>query len=669
MVLAPRCARHYNDGEAAAHGEAAMALNVREQEQSLVVTGQPVQRGTIPTGHRLMLVDNGHFFTVAAGVVYCDGTAVTQSATDVLAMHRVGSGIVVVNATGLIHLRYSGNTVVETAVSEAVPQLQLTMADQFTSQQQLAAVTFAEPYTTWAAPLSAADEKTIASNFAMAWKTASTAITSVGAYFTPLMACYGVRLHDDNYLWISNPTTIGLTTMANAQQVAANCVTASSRYTGIVAATLAMSAYRVGIKVTSGVGEHWLPLVKAIDVFVTTQPTIASQSLSYRCAATHGTSRVPALLYGWQAQSQEQVLAQLAASGWSMVATTTDLASLADGRFVASNVVRVAATATDVVSAPMVGGATLTREQVEAIARGSSEVAPVASLVRNGRLYTASADGHLAMTAQGNALATAQVTHVTGAQVLALAPVLRPLYSGGFGRYAVYMFTNEGIYAVAQSAQGRLGEARLVDRAVIAPGCVPVDGDRDVYFVNRYNSLCRLTGSAVEVLLPGIGEVQALAWDDCHGELHVLADGGETLAVQASGHYSRRTVEASQLYNDTSHALAVTAQGEVLDLTHENDAQQQVLYQSHPIVLAGQCAVPRSVSWCVISNAAQVALSLHGERGMSCHGFLIGRLRVNGVVRAPLAVPVVSSPCRSVRFTVDGTALSGTVIATLKIRF
>ncbi len=464
---------------------------------------------------------------------------------------------------------------------------------------------------------------------------------------------------DDSYLSFSSPVTL-VADLDNARQVTAQVTTASSRYTATEPTVMTMNAYRLGITVSGGVGDHWLSLVKAIDVFVTDVPSIAStSSLDYRCVTTQGGTRTAALQFGWQAMSASRVAAQLEASGWTMVASTTDIGALSQGRFVASNVVCPEGAASGVVGSPLDGGARIMREMVAHVMQGGSQVQPAASMVRNGRLYLASADGLLSCSAHGNAFSTSQVTRVTGASIKALAPVSRPLYSGGFGRYAAYLFTDEGIYAVAQSAGGTLGEARLVDRSVISSGCVPIDGNRDVYYLDRNHWLCRLTGSTVEQLVPDV-EHGAMAWDDYHGELYLLTD-GKVMAVLPSGFYSHRTIGASSLYDDMLHALAVTPSGDVLDLTHEESAEQQVEYLSHPVVFASTSPL-RDVLWCMFSDEAAFSLEVLGERGVSCHGFLVGRLRVNGAVRAPLLMPIVAPPCRCIRFRIHGSAVSGTVI-------
>ncbi len=660
LVLQPQLARHRFNPEAATPGEAASAVILRQRDGALEVVGQPADFGSIPAGHRLLLVDGNHTFTLLDATVYCDGNALTTVDGEVLAMHRVGDNLVIVTSAGLIHLRLDGDDCTVINRSDAVPSITLSATDAFSVSQSLDAVTFDSAYSAWSAPLAAADVATITSLYRTAWNAAVTQITGQGAYYTPLQACFGVRLWDDTYLYFSDPVTLGEDTLDNASQVTAAATTSSSTYTGIEATTLSMQAYRLGIEVTAGVGQDWLSLVKAIDIFVTAQPDIAdTSSLSYRCVTTVAGTRQSALQYGWTAIAAARVTAALQASGWTLAASTTDLSSLADGQFVASNVAY--ATGSTVGSVSFADeGTTITRAQVDDVMTGTDDVVPVASIVRNGRLYIASADGWLTCSAHGNALSTAQVTRVTGASILAMAPVLRPLFSAGFGRYAVYLFTLEGIYAVAQSALGVLGEARLVDRSIIAEGCLPVDGNCDIYYTDRNQWLCRLTGNEVTRLVPAMGQGGDMAWDDVHGELYVIAPQA-LLALTPDGLYSERTVDAVDLYNDTLHALAVTADGSLLDLTHEDSATLAFSCVSHPVVLRRHApASVNRVEWWVDAVGASLSLSLIGRRGS--RAFTLCRLAVDGDIAVPLPTHVVAPPCRAVQLSISGSALSGTTI-------
>ena len=55
-------------------------------------------------------------------------------------------------------------------------------------------------------------------------------------------------------------------------------------------------------------------------------------------------------------------------------------------------------------------------------------------------------------------------------------------------------------------------------------------------------------------------------------------------------------------------------------------------------------------------------LTVLGEQGESKCGFTICSAKVDGEVNAPIALPLISPPVRTVRLSVDGTAPAGTVI-------
>ena len=75
-LVEPRAMVPRVNGEAARCGEAVLAQNVREQEQSLQVTGMPVTMGAITPGERLLLVAGGHIVTVGNTTVKIDGAPV-----------------------------------------------------------------------------------------------------------------------------------------------------------------------------------------------------------------------------------------------------------------------------------------------------------------------------------------------------------------------------------------------------------------------------------------------------------------------------------------------------------------------------------------------------------------------------------------------------------------
>jgi hypothetical protein len=286
----------------------------------------------------------------------------------------------------------------------------------------------------------------------------------------------------------------------------------------------------------------------------------------------------------------------------------------------------------------------------------------VCSTAAGGRLYCCTAAGEVVVSAPGNALIEVHRRSVLGAKPLAMAVVTRPLYSGGFGRYPVYVFTDDGIYAIPQRASDRLGEARLVDRTVIAAGVAPVEGDGDIWLMSRHGHLCRLSGSRLTVVCRDV-DCRAMAWCNAYCELWLLPDAGSPVVMMPSGAMSMRTVAAGQLYSDARHALAVTATGAVLDLEQEQQAMMDVAWHSHPVSLHALMghAVKR-VLWHVVSDDADLSLCVKGQRGIMSQDLDLSLITVQGAIDQPLASPTMAIHARTLTLMLDGTARTGTLL-------
>lgn len=275
--------------------------------------------------------------------------------------------------------------------------------------------------------------------------------------------------------------------------------------------------------------------------------------------------------------------------------------------------------------------------------------------------------GTLTVSAVGNALVTQWRTMVSGCEIRGLAAACRPIYSGGFGRYPIYLFTNEGIMALPQSLGGTFGEPRLISEAVLAAEAVPVGGNDGVWFVSQYGELCFLSGSTAKLMLKDVAANAQLAWNAKERELWISATGSWVKVLMPSGNTYSRDLVVGNLYSDAQNALAVTDAGTLVDLTNEDSAVMAVSYMSHPLEIdAMMCKSPKRITWNVFTtrttpSTAVVTLTLRGERGSSCHGYVISRVRANGVIAAPLSRPLIAHPSRTLRLAIAGSLPSGTI--------
>lgn len=281
------------------------------------------------------------------------------------------------------------------------------------------------------------------------------------------------------------------------------------------------------------------------------------------------------------------------------------------------------------------------------------------------------ATGQVLVSAIANPFTTQWRAHVSGASILAMGAACRPIYSGGFGRYPIYLFTTQGIMALPQQVSGNYGEPRLISEAVIAPGAAPVPGADGLWFVDQHLTLCLLMGSSLTHKLTHVDPSTMMAWNDHEQELWMLYMGNVTV-LMPSGRTYARNIGIGSLYSDPTHALAVATDGALLDLCNEGSTPsgKSFYYLSQPFSLEPlmHSSVNR-ITWNVFAPQARgagafadVALTMRGERGASCHGYIISHVNAVGIIAAPLSRPVVMPPTRTLRLQAMGTAPCGTLL-------
>ncbi len=652
--VVPRGTRHAANGEAAAAGAAVRTVNLREREQSLQVVGQPATVGAIGAGHTLVLVHEGHYFYLDDDRLYVDvGTLLLTLAGEWVDIKTVGSWIVVVTTTALRVLVARGDTYVEMDASQALPSITVTEQTLPPLSATVPPFTFAEPYRQWQAPLADADVRSLTTLLRGVAGGLSTDAADAASLAAPVLVRWGVRLWDDSYLWMSAPRRLGDATLANADRITAPVVIDGDRFAGTLAATMPLARYKPKVTVEGGVPADWRPWVKAIDVFATAPAPLfaASRVLEYRCLTRTVGDRTYELEMGLRRTDAASIEHSLNTSDWHLVATATDVANLRPDAFV-----------------PPEQPVTITNARCAALAQSRMLPLPTCVATAGGRLYSADATGLVSQSLPGNPWVTARRSAIVGVRPLALAAVSRPLYSGGFGRYPVYVFTTDGIYALPQSAQGTMGEARLVARAVIAAGTQPVEAHRDVYFTTRQGHLCRLRASEVSVAV-GHARVVQMAWNEDQAELWMLDETGTTHVLQPeAGSTYERTLLLNQLYSDARAAVAVDRGGRILDLEHEQPATQPVTYRSHPVLLDrhGPCR-PYGVVWNIVGDDVHLTVGVQGGRGIWRHDFALSRHTLDGEQHLPLPLPLTSEPLRTVLLGVEGEAVAGTLLLPVQL--
>ena len=325
--------------------------------------------------------------------------------------------------------------------------------------------------------------------------------------------------------------------------------------------------------------------------------------------------------------------------------------------------------------------------------------------------------GTILVSAVGNPLVTQWRAAVSGCAIRAMGAACRPIYSGGFGRYPIYLFTTQGIMALPQTTSGSYGEPRLITETVLAQGSMPVAGGDALWFVSQHGILCSISGSILtrhldlsqlsqvsqlsqasrlspssspskiegvkgsmtssSQLSPTLSPLSSslspenslspvIAWNDRERELWIAGPDGHVVVLMPSGRTYSRDISVHSLYSDPQHALAVTTEGALLDLATEESTSQQVSYLSHPFELDPlMLRRLKRIVWNFFSQTVpptSVSLTLRGERGSSCHGYIINKVRASGTIAAPLSRPLIAPPTRILRLQVSAAVPSGTLL-------
>ena len=652
VKIVPQGAQSMANGEAAKAGVASQAVNVREREQSLQVVGTPSPSGSIGAGHTLVLVDNGQHFYLDDNVLLVDGTPLLTLEGNWVGIRAVGTWIVVVTTAGVSTLLRQGDTFTPMNANDALPEITLAEDSVTSVSHAVAACTFEQPYTQWQAPLAEPDERAFTALLRAAWTDLLDDAADAGAFVAPVMVRWAVRLWDDSYLWMSAPQRLGDCTLNNTDRITATVNSQGASFTGTNATTWAIKHYKIGVQVANGVPLSWQPWVKAIDIFATAQANLltSSRTLEYRCLTRTVGTRIYELEMGLRQRSATAITHDLLSSAWTMVATAGDVAHLTAQSFVEPDHV-----------------VTLTGAQCDEVMQNAGMAQPVCLTAAGGRLYACDATGTVTQSLPGNPWVAARRSTLVGVDALALAAVTRPLYSSGFGRYPVYVFTTDGIFAMPQSAKGTMGDARLVDRTVIAAGTQPVEGDGDVFFTSRQGHLCRLNASRVKVALPGVYATH-MAWNASQNELWTIDDDGAVTVLMPSGRTYTSTLPLAQLYSDPRCAVAVDRGGQVLDLEQEQAATLPVTWLSQPVLLATpKPRVPYGIVWDTPGNDLSLTLTVRALRGVFNTDYVISRHRILGQQVLPTALPLTAQPLHSVRLEVEVTASTGTLLMPAKL--
>ncbi|MGN0213495.1 MAG: hypothetical protein ACI4AH_01650 [Muribaculaceae bacterium] len=271
------------------------------------------------------------------------------------------------------------------------------------------------------------------------------------------------------------------------------------------------------------------------------------------------------------------------------------------------------------------------------------------------QFFTETLTGYLALSSNGNPLVWHLNKTLPGTRIAAIASWVSPTYHSGLGRYPLFLFCSDGIYALPLLSSGNYGEARMLSRHTIASGCQPCETSAGVYFANKQGDIMSIANGILRRNLRNIGARQ-IAWNEAEHELWLMKPDGNIVVMMPSGRTYCRSLTATWLYSQANASFAA-ANNTLLDITRESDLKpMQVHWLTQPIVLTPSAnGMLRNVVWNIFTNSCDLQLQVNGERGTSCHGFMLSRINLAGSVNAPVCQRIAAPRLRTIRLSLSGT--------------
>lgn len=249
-------------------------------------------------------------------------------------------------------------------------------------------------------------------------------------------------------------------------------------------------------------------------------------------------------------------------------------------------------------------------------------------------------------------------------EVLALERVKKSVYSSTFGRYPIYVFTREGIYALSYKAKGDYSDAQLLDYRTVDDKCVVAIGDDKVYFVSNGGVLCELNGKDVTEITT-LPDVAQMAWIKSKKELLVRAEDNTLRVMMPGGRWSERNEGLRHLcVSNTLDVAGQTVLGKMVDLNDERQGDVMFLVETHSIEAAsGLMTAPLLMTINVSGVFADKGVAkLYGSDGVDCEWRLLGEILLEGRVCHPRQIRIYSRPCRLYKVMIEGVAKGDVVL-------
>ncbi len=270
-----------------------------------------------------------------------------------------------------------------------------------------------------------------------------------------------------------------------------------------------------------------------------------------------------------------------------------------------------------------------------------------------------------------NALVSHALHQVCDSRIVALAADLH--HTNNSIGTPVYAFATSGVYALPyRAASGGYSPGVIISRRRIVPGTCAVNTAGTLVFADDMGELCAIDRYKVAVVARGVGDVAQVGYVERSGEVWLLRRDG-TVAAAAADKWLVHTLTgnyASMFPLPGVGVYVASADGGLCDASVEEPVLAPVRLLTEPFTpTPGRGFRPVEVTVGITADLMQGSIVVRGERGRSCHGMVLCRLRVDGEVSRPIRLRLLSPRLRTMRVEVEGKLSGDAVIGDWGVNF
>ena len=236
----------------------------------------------------------------------------------------------------------------------------------------------------------------------------------------------------------------------------------------------------------------------------------------------------------------------------------------------------------------------------------------------------------------------------------------------------MYVFADSGVYALPyRTVSAAYAPAVVISRHVIASGTKPVNVTDKLCFATDGGKLCVIGQYKTEELRRDVGEVREMAYNLDRRELWIRDSMEQSIVIAADGTMYMRSEKFGSLFAASAGVpVAVAKNGAMYSLRREvgNLADVELLTRPFSPTDAEEF-VPTEFMLNICAKNCNIEITVLGDNGISCHGMMLCRLKINGAVNSPIKARLFSPKLRKMRVAIKGKMPAEAVVEWCAVRY